>query len=75
MIGRAVFGFVISLTGAGILIGFAAGGAVGIVGQRCAALWSRRARIPLEPRDRRSQPAGVAAVRSLERIAQGGLFG
>jgi hypothetical protein len=39
MIGRAVFGFVISLTGAGILIGFAAVGAVGIVGQRCAALW------------------------------------
>src|SRR2546423_2104466 len=39
MIGRAVFGFAISLTGAGILIGFAAVGAVGIVGQRCAALW------------------------------------
>jgi hypothetical protein len=39
MLGRAAFGLVISLAGAGVLIGFAAVGAVGIVGQRCAALW------------------------------------
>jgi len=46
MIGRAAFGLVVSLAGAGILVGFAAVGVVGIVGQRCAALWVAPGALP-----------------------------
>jgi len=36
---RALLGLGVSLAGAGVLVGFATVGAIGLLGQRCATLW------------------------------------
>jgi len=42
MLRRGLFQLGVSVAGAGILAAFAAIGAVGLVGQRCAELWPAR---------------------------------